>query len=338
MKDVVNDINRWLAENTAVSLATVVQTWGSAPRRVGAKMAVTADGRFCGSVSGGCVEGAVIEASQQILAGGQARLLRYGVADETAWDVGLACGGSIEIFVQPLDTAVFHFLHAAIQNETAATAMTIIQGTPAQTGRTMAFDEAGRQVGTLGSPALDAQAREAAANIRQPAKLPLADDVVLFVDPIRPSPRLVMVGGVHIAQALAPIAQTVGFHTTLIDPRRSFASQERFAHVDRLIQAWPEKAFKEVVVTTETAVALLTHDPKIDDPALKVVLNSPAFYIGALGSRSTHAKRKERLREMGFSETAVARIHAPIGLDIGATTPEQIALAVMAEIVQAYNG
>ncbi|RMG76420.1 MAG: XdhC family protein, partial [Chloroflexi bacterium] len=194
MKDVMNDMNRWLAENTAVSLATVVQTWGSAPRRVGAKMAVTADGRFCGSVSGGCVEGAVIEASQQILASGQARLLRYGVADETAWDVGLACGGSIEIFVQPLDTAVYHFLHAAIQSEQAATAMTIIEGTASQKGRTMAFDEAGGQAGTLGSPALDAQAREAAAAIRQPTKLPLADDLVLFVDPIRPSPRLVMVG------------------------------------------------------------------------------------------------------------------------------------------------
>lgn len=334
MKEILTDIDRWLAEDTAVALATVIHTWGSAPRRVGAKMAISADGRIAGSVSGGCVEGAVITAGQQTQATGQAQLLQFGVADETAWDVGLACGGSIEVFVQQLDTAVYHLHHALLTTDQTGASVTVIQGPDTVLGHTVTFAASGKQAGTLGDAALDAQARAAANAIQQPQRHQLTPEIELFIDPIRPSPKLVMVGGVHIAVALTSMAKTLGFTTTVIDPRRTFGSDERFPHVDRLIQAWPEKALADVVIDGETAVALLTHDPKIDDPALHILLDSPAYYVGALGSRKTHALRVQRLQATGFSDAQIGRIHAPIGLDIAAATPAEIALAVLAEIVK----
>jgi len=338
MKDVIDDINRWQAENQPVALATVVQTWGSAPRKVGAKMALTPDGRIAGSVSGGCVEGAVFEEGTAALQANQPKLLHFGVADETAWDVGLACGGTIEVFVEPLNTAVTQFIHNLIQNDEAGAAITVIRGPEAMLGRKLAISRAGEQVGTLGDDGLDAQAIAAEAKAVHPQRVQLADEVEVFIDTVRPAPTLIMVGGVHIAIALTSYAKTLGYRTLVIDPRRAFGSDERFPHVDQLIQAWPDKAFAEVKITPETAVALLTHDPKIDDPALKIILQERPFYIGALGSKKTHAKRVERLRGYGFSDEQIGRIHGPIGLDIGAQTPEEIALSVMAEIVQARSG
>ena len=337
MKEVMDDINRWQAENQPVALATVVQTWGSAPRKVGAKMALTPDGRIAGSVSGGCVEGAVFEEGTAALQANQPKLLHFGVADETAWDVGLACGGTIEVFVERLDTAVTQFIHTLIQNDEAGAAMTIIRGPEAMLGRKLAISRAGEQVGTLGDAALDAQAIAAEAKAVHPQRMQLSDEVEIFIDTVRPAPTLIMVGGVHIAIALTSYAKTLGYRTLVIDPRRAFGSDERFPHVDQLIQAWPDKAFAEVKITPETAVALLTHDPKIDDPALKIILRERPFYIGALGSKKTHAKRMERLRGYGFSDEQIGRIHGPIGLDIGAQTPEEIALSVIAEIVQARS-
>ncbi len=334
MKDILPDVDSWLAQDEAVVLATVVQTWGSAPRQAGAKMAFTAGGAITGSVSGGCVEGAVIEAGQEILQTGQAQLLHFGVADETAWDVGLACGGTIEVFVQRLDTAVYTFLHSLITQNRGGAAATIIHGPGL--GQTAAVDRDGRTAGTLGV-GLDKLTLPAAQTARQSGRLPLTGEIELFVDVVQPAPTLVMVGGVHIAIALTNLAKTLGYHTIVVDPRRAFGSEARFPHVDKLIQAWPEKAFTQIELTAETAVALLTHDPKIDDPALKRILPSPVFYIGALGSRKTHAKRQRRLGEMGFDEAAIARIHGPIGLDIGARSPEEIAVAIMAEIVRVKN-
>ena len=337
MKEVINDINRWLEEKQTVALATVVQTWGSAPRKVGAKMALTPEGEISGSVSGGCVEGAVFEEGTAVLQTNKPKLLHFGVADETAWDVGLACGGTIELFVEPLDTAVTHFIHTLIQNNQAGAAITIIRGPEDLLGRKLATSRAGPQLGTLGDATLDAQALAAEAPLAQPQRVQLNEEVEVFIDTVRPAPTLIMVGGVHIAIALTSYAKTLGYHTLVIDPRRAFGSDERFPHVDQLIQAWPEKAFAEVKITEETAVALLTHDPKIDDPALNIILKAKPFYIGALGSKKTHAKRVERLRGYGFADTEIGRIHAPIGLDIGSQTPEEIALAIMAEIVQARS-
>lgn len=338
MKEVMDDINRWRDEKQPVALATVVQTWGSAPRKVGAKMALTPGGAISGSVSGGCVEGAVFEEGAAALQANQPRLLHYGVADETAWDVGLACGGTIEVFVEPLDTAVYQFLQTLIQNDDAGAAITVIRGPEALLGRKLAVSRAGERVGTLGDAALDAQAIDVETSLAHPQRIQLSQEVEVFIDTIRPAPTLIMIGGVHIAIALTSYAKTLGYRTLVIDPRRAFGSDERFPHVDTLIQAWPDKAFADVKITPETAVALLTHDPKIDDPALKIILRAKPFYIGALGSNKTHKKRVERLQGYGFSDEEIGRIHGPIGLNIGAQTPEEIALAIMAEIVQSRSG
>lgn len=334
MRDLIDDINQWRARGDTIGLATVVQTWGSSPRQVGAKMAFTSGGAISGSVSGGCVEGAVIEAGQEMLQSGQSQLLHFGVTDDTAWDVGLACGGEIDIFVQPLAATVYDFHREIIQNNRSGYAATIIHGPGI--GQSAVIAEDGRIVGSL-DPTIAQRAFEAAQTITHSQRLALTDKSEVFVELIRPAPTLILVGGVHIAISLANLAKTLGFRTIVIDPRRAFGSQARFPHVTQLIQAWPEKALSAVELTPETAVALLTHDPKIDDPALKIVLESPAFYIGALGSRKTHAKRQERLRQMGFNDEDIERIHAPIGLDIGARSPEEIGLAIMAEVVRLKN-
>jgi xanthine dehydrogenase accessory factor len=338
MKEVLSDIDQWRTEDDApIALATVIETWGSAPRKVGAKMAVRPDGAMVGSVSGGCVEGAVVEAANETLASGRPQLLEFGVADETAWEVGLACGGHIKVWVEPLDTAVYPFIRQLITNEQAGACVTILTGPAELVGRKMAFDADGRSVGNLGVKALEDARRTAVQKLNHSQRVQLSEEVEAFVDVYRPAPTLVMVGGVHIAVALTSIAKTLGYRTIVVDPRRAFGSQARFSHVDELILAWPEQAFSQIEVTGDTAVALLTHDPKIDDPALHVVLKSSAFYIGALGSNKTHAKRKQRLSDHGFDAATIDRIHGPIGLDIGADNPEEIALAVMSEIVKAYR-
>lgn len=337
MEETWRDVNAWReAGETAIALATVIHTWGSAPRGVGAKMAIAAGGAISGSVSGGCVEGAVATAAATVLETGQPQLLHFGVADETAWDVGLACGGAIEVFVQPLNTAVFDFIHQLIQNDDAGGCLTIIRGPEALLGRQLAFNRAGARVGALGER-WDEVALAAAHGARQTQRVFLDDEVEILIDLVHPAPTLVVVGGVHIAINLTSMARMLGYRTIVIDPRRAFGSAQRFPHVNRLIQAWPDKAFAEVALTPETAVAILTHDPKIDDPALIATLPTPVFYIGALGSRKTHARRLERLRAAGFSDAALNRIHGPIGLDIGAVTPQEIALAILAEIVRAQR-
>ncbi len=331
MKEVIPAIDEWLKNGEKIGLATVVATWGSAPRQPGSKMAFTASGLIAGSVSGGCVEGAVIEAGQESLETGEPQLLHFGVADETAWDVGLACGGEIEVFVQPLSTAVYSFRRDLVLHNQTGASVTVIDGP--DLGLTIVAGEGSRIVGEL-IPNFSAAAIGLAKFAQRSQRVELTHTHTVFVDLMQPRPTLLLVGGVQIAQALAQMAQMLGYRTVVIDPRRAFGSEDRFPHVDRLIQQWPEEALDQVELNTETAVALLTHDPKIDDPALKIVLKSPAFYIGALGSRTTHAKRLERLHKMGFDETAVSRIHGPVGLDIGARSPEEIALAIMAEIVK----
>jgi xanthine dehydrogenase accessory factor len=344
MREVLTDIDRWRAQGDTIALATVIQTWGSAPRGVGAKMALTQASQIAGSVSGGCVEGAVVEAGVQVLKTGQPQLLHFGVADETAWSVGLACGGKIEVFVQSLDPNLYAAVQRAIAEDRLAATVTIIRGPAELVGRGLIVYEDGSHLGTLGNP-LDEPAIAAArvALIEEQAqRLTLPDisiePIEIFIDVLPPSLVLILVGGVHIAVALATIAKTLNYRTIVIDPRRAFGNEARFPHVDRLIQAWPDEAFQQISLTRSTAVAMLTHDPKIDDPALKIVLPSPAFYIGALGSRTTQEQRRRRLLKAGLTEAQLARLQGPIGLGIGAKTPEEIALAVMAQIVAARNG
>jgi xanthine dehydrogenase accessory factor len=278
----------------------------------------------------------VVEAGLEVLETGRPQLLHFGVADETAWEVGLACGGIIEVFVEPLDAAAYHLMRSLVLHDRAGAGITVIRGPEETVGRKLTAERNGKQIGGLGD-GLDAAALQAAEQSRGPQRVQLGDEIELFVDAVRPSPSLVMVGGVHIAVALTSIARTLGYKTIVVDPRRAFGSDERFPHADRLIRAWPDKAFAEIELTPETAVAMLTHDPKIDDPALKVALNSPAFYIGALGSSKTQKARRERLQEMGFDQAQIGRIHGPIGLDINAQNPEEIALAIMAEIVRVHR-
>ena len=335
MREVIDDIDRWLEENKTIGLATVIQTWGSAPRKAGGKMAITPDGKISGSVSGGCVEGAVFDEAVGSIEAQQGKLLQFGVADETAWEVGLACGGNIRIFVEQLDADIYAKTCEIIEQDRFGSVGTIVASPDSDlVGLKFVTDKDGIIAGKSHPEAADT-ALNIMGKSGKSQLVELTDGSELFVEVFLPAPQLIMIGGVHIAVTLTQMAKLLGYQTIVIDPRKGFGSDERFPNVDKLIQKWPKVAFEEVKINENTAVALLTHDPKIDDPALHQVLDSAAFYIGALGSRKTHSKRINRLLEAGYSQPQIDKIHGPIGLNINAQNPEEIALSVMAEIVQA---
>jgi xanthine dehydrogenase accessory factor len=335
MRDVLPDIERWRSEGKTVALATVVATWGSAPRAVGGKMAVAEGRKISGSVSGGCVENAVAEAAGEVLKNGKPRLLKFGVSDDTAWSVGLACGGAIEVFVEPLADAPYDLVRDALRAERSVAVATIIQGPEDHVGRKLAITADGRTAGDLGNP-IDRETRNAMTDGRS-RRVTIGEDEI-FVDVLLPSPRLVVVGGVHIAVALVKLARALGWRTVLVDPREAFGNRSRFPDVDDIVWEWPDAALRRLALNENTAVAVLTHDPKLDDPAVTAALSSPAFYVGALGSTRTQEKRRKRLLDAGVSPESLARLHAPIGLDLGGRAPEEIALSVMAQIVAARHG
>jgi xanthine dehydrogenase accessory factor len=331
MRDIMDTVNQWLDQEQAIALATVVATWGSAPRGVGAKMAVTADMAMVGSVSGGCVETAVVEEALEALANNQPKLLHFGVSDDMAWDVGLTCGGRISVFVEPLDRRWWEIVTGKLtQNETATT-VTVLEG-----------DQAGQKV-LLGpdSAALlstaDNPERLASLSTQRSGQSTL-DDRAVMVDHHQVRPHLIIIGGVHVAMPLKNYAHELGYRVSLIDPRQVFATPERFPDVEAIHHSYPDKALADIGLDRESYVAVLTHDPKIDDKALIAALPSDAPYVGVLSSSRTHEKRLQRLREAGLSETELARIRTPIGIDIAAQTPEEIALCIMAEIVAVRNG
>lgn len=338
MRELIDQISNWYARGERVALATVVSTWGSSPRPVGSLMAVASSGQIAGSVSGGCVEAVVAEKALAILAGASPELLQFGVSDETAWGVSLACGGSIEVFVAGLNKIDFDRLTPLIEQNIPFIFATVLTGPGESPGKIFLVDEDGivEQSHEL-EPVTDwiaSQANELLTD-RTPRRVTLENSpgIELFINLYQPPDRLVIIGGVHIAIALAKLAKELGYETIIVDPRRLFASEERFPGVDRLIQSWPQEALAEVGLTASTAVAVLTHDPKIDDPAIIAALQSPAYYIGVLGSRRTHAARVERLRAAGVAEEAITTLHAPIGLDLGGQSPEEVALSILAEIV-----
>ncbi len=335
MRDILSDIEGWRSEGRPIAIATVVETWGSAPRPAGGKMALTADGRIAGSVSGGCVENAVVEAGKKTLSSGKPQLLHYGVSDDTAWSVGLACGGSLDVFVERLDPALFEPVGAALRAEKPVAVATVIRGPEGDLGRKLALFEDGTVAGGIDDAAL-AEARSALASGAS-RRIPSGDREI-FVDVLRPAPRLVIVGGVHIAVALVTLAKTLGFRTILVDPREAFGNAKRFPHADEIVNEWPDAALARVAPDSSTAIAVLTHDPKLDDPALLAALPSRAFYVGALGSKRTQEKRRARLVEAGIAPDVLARLHGPIGLPLGGRSPEEIAIAILAEIVAARNG
>lgn len=292
----------WQRAGHRVAIATVISTWGSAPRRVGAHLAVRGDGLFAGSVSGGCVEADVILAAQDMIAAGSGHaLLEFGVADDVAWRAGLACGGRIAILVQRL----------ADDGLPTALVARVLAATAAGDGVTLSSDPAtGRAWEGTGGP---------------------------FERPYPPPRRLFIIGAVHIAQALVPLATALGIAPTVIDPRAMFAERERFADL-QLDRRWPDEALADMKPNTASALVALTHDPKIDDVALACGLRSRAFYIAALGSRKNHAARLERLATQGFGPDDLARIHGPAGLAIGAANPAEIALSIAAQLTAAWRG
>jgi len=297
----------WRAAGHGVALATVIETWGSAPRRVGSHLAVRDDGLFEGSVSGGCVEGDVITEALEVIAARGFKRLDYGVADATAWEVGLACGGRIVVLVQALDAGRFApaLIDALIDARADGTALTL--ATDLATGLTSVRD------GTVGE--------DAAAD--------------RFVQTYAPPLRLAIIGAVHIAQSLVPMARLLGYAPTVIDPRGLFAAGARFDGTV-IDDGWPDEALARWRPNAASAVVALTHDPKLDDVALTAALASPAFYIAALGSRKNHAARLDRLRALGAPD--VERVRGPAGLDIGAASPSEIALSIAAQMVAAWRG
>lgn len=330
MRDIAPVLDAWLDGEGPLALSTVVHTWGSGPRRPGARMTIDGGGRIAGSVSGGCVESSVVQAAREVIASGEPRLLQFAVSDELAWGVGLACGGSLSVFVERADREQLRQVREGMRRRLRVAVAVVTSG--ADPGANLVLVEGS---GAVGCPQLVETAEAALASGR-----PLSAETELgsvFCDVILPPESLVIVGGVHIAQALCDLAARVGYRPVICDPRPVFASAERFPQVE-VVNDWPEEGFRRIGLDASTAVATLTHDPKLDDPALALALESPAFYVGALGSRKTHERRLARLRERGVGEAALARIAAPIGLPIGARTPDQIALAVIVEVVAARNG
>lgn len=326
MLDIIETISHWLQSQQTLMLATVIQTWGSSPRAVGAKMAINPDGNMAGSVSGGCVEAAVIA---DTLENPQPHLLYFGVSDESAWDVGLVCGGELAVWVEPLDIDWWQLaVNRALHDQTTIT-ITVVQGE--QVGKKAVFSETGAVLYST----LSAEHLAAISRLRdQTGYLP---EHGVFIDVQRPRPHLVIVGGVHVAITLQHFAAQLGFRVSLIDPRKSFATWERFPQVDHIFHLYPDKVFVQVPPDANTYIAILTHDPKIDDLALVAALPSPAPYIGVLSSRNTHEKRVKRLQAAGVDPALISRIRTPIGLDIGARTPAEIALCIMAEIIAVRN-
>jgi xanthine dehydrogenase accessory factor len=345
MRDIIHQIETWTNEDEYIACATVIQLAGSSPRGVGARMAFTLDGKITGSVSGGCVEGAVIQAGFSVLKTGVPQMVHYGVASEMHWNlVGLACGGEVDVFIQRLDRQDIEEYQARLAAGNTFYTAVIVEGPGELAGEIIHvqaddLDPLGRVIGD-GSDTIAAMLSDEHFFTSRLVEITNSRGEVfkLFLERVDPLPQLIMVGGVHIAVGLASIAKTVGYSTTVIDPRKAFGNPERFPTVDRLIQAWPQEAFKQVQVTSNTAIAILTHDPKIDDPALEEALVSPAFYIGALGSRHTQKARYERFLNNGFTPAQLSRIHGPVGLDLGGKSPEEIGLAIIAEIVAVSNG
>jgi xanthine dehydrogenase accessory factor len=329
---ILRQARSWREAGRPVALATVLDTWGSAPRRPGAHMAVAGDGAFVGSVSGGCVEVAVVDEAGGVLGDGHPRIVEYGVADDEAWAVGLACGGRIRVLVEPvgpggLEDGILDTLLEARGVGRAVALATDLEG-------------GGHVLTSAEGSVLAGDRRPAPWHAVVPAVLRLDEARVVgaaesgvFIRPYNPPVRVVIVGAVHLAQALAPLVASLGYSPVVVDPRDAFAAEERFPGT-RLVRRWPEEALDELAPDARTGVVVVTHDPKFDDPALIRALASPVFYVGALGSRRTHARRLERLREAGVSDADLERIHAPVGLDIGARSPQEIAVAILAEIVR----
>lgn len=330
----------WHRSGRGAVLATVIETWGSAPRPVGSQLLVDAAGAMEGSVSGGCVEGAVALEAIDALADKKARLLEFGVADEDAFAVGLACGGTIRILLEPVGSALpeslLAELVAARRARKPVAYLVDLPPTPSEGLGAGSVDLAtppGPNAPSFATAGPRLAEPPAFADRFRLDRSGVEPDGTTFVAIYNPPLRLFVVGGVHIAQRLIPMAQACGYKVILVEPRTAFGTAERFPGVE-VIGDWPDEALLQAGLDRRACIVTLTHDPKLDDPALTVALGANVFYIGALGSTRTHAKRVKRLQEAGFDKAQIARIHAPVGLDIGSRSPSEIALSILAEITQ----
>ena len=302
MREVLTELTEWTKAGEDIALATVVETWGSSPRPLGSKMVVTRSGKMAGSVSNGCIEGAVFDEAQKVLKSRQPKVAAFGVADDVAFEVGLACGGHIEVFVEPLGPAHQQLIAKLQRNEQATLRTNLVTGESELVAGTSPRSELAHRDGDL------------------------------FVEPFRRSAHLIIVGAIHIAIPLHRLAKLMGYRVTIVDARAKFVTKERFPEADDLIVSWPDEAMGKLVIDNATYVVILTHDPKFDLPALRSVLAKDAGYIGAIGSRKTNQNRFEALRAEGFTEEQLSRVHGPIGLDLGGRGAEETALGIMAEI------
>jgi xanthine dehydrogenase accessory factor len=323
-RDVAAIARRWLDRFGTIALATVIRTWGSSPVPVGGQLVVGPEERFEGSVSGGCVEAAVITEAAEVMQTGRPKVLAYGIGDETAWRVGLPCGGRIEIFVERLSAEDASYLDAVIAARVTRSLL-VVETDLASGRRVYGGDLAAHDAETAGRLS------------RGDCVLAEGPDGRLFLQALVAPVHMILVGAGHVAQVLADLAQRVGYQATVIDPRTAFASESRFRGVP-LRQDWPETALPALGLDSRTAVIALAHDARLDDETLPLAVRSPAFYVGALGSRRTHEKRMARLRHAGLTEAEIARIDAPVGLPIGARGPAEIAVSILGAVIKAERG
>jgi xanthine dehydrogenase accessory factor len=358
MRDVLDQLQGWWAQGAEVGLATVVSTWSSAPRQPGASMLVGPDGSAAGSVSGGCVEGAVYELATEVRDGREPVLQRYGVSDSDAFAVGLTCGGIIDIFLERVGPASFPEFGEVAEDIRAGRPVavaTVVEAPADLLGRRLVIRPAALSGGSASGDLLASGSQRLVDAIRDDALGLLVqgrnrvlryghdgerrvDDIAVFVAAYAPRPRMIVFGAIDFASAVARIGSFLGYRVTVCDARPIFATRQRFPEADEVIVEWPHRYLASTEVDERTVVCLLTHDPKFDVPLLELALRLPLAYIGAMGSRRTNDDRLQRLRELGLTETELGRLRAPIGLDIGARTPEETAVSVAAEIIAARWG
>jgi xanthine dehydrogenase accessory factor len=351
MRDVLADLEAWWQAGDTVGLGTVVGTWRSAPRQPGAAMLVGPDGTEVGSVSGGCVEGAVYELAEQSRQTLVPVLQRYGVSDDDAFSVGLTCGGIIDVYVEPISRQTFPELGEVIEDVKAGRPVaiaTLISGVDDGRLGARLIVRPESATGTLGSERLDDAVRDDVRGLLQQGSTAVVhygpdgerrlDDIAVFVASYAPRPRMIVFGAIDFAAAVARVGSFLGYRVTVCDARPTFATKKRFPEADEVVVAWPHRYLAQTDVDERTVVCVLTHDPKFDVPLLEIALKLPLAYLGAMGSRRTNDDRAHRLKELGFTDDDLARLHAPIGLDVGGRTPEETAVSVAAEIIAARWG
>ena len=343
MEDILPSLREWQAMGEDIALATVVRVQRSAPRPPGARLVVTRSGRMAGSVSGGCVESDVVVRAMQALDSGRPNVANYGIGDELGFQVGLSCGGSIDVLIEPYVPATeWDTLCRAVAEQRPA-AYAIGLAPDSLLGRKLTLLPPDESVGAI-APELDGQLAEAGKAMLQTGGTQLltlawrGEEAQVFLEAFAQPPSLVIVGATHTAISLSRLASEVGFQVTVIDARSALATEERFPSVHRLVRAWPDEALTEAPLSINSYVVVLTHDPKFDIPALVCALRSDARYIGAQGSRITQAARRKQLVAEGFNDTDMKRIRAPIGLDIGSRTPAELAVSILAELLAVRYG